>query len=104
MHKYHKEMMAMAEAAKTSETPWDVLEVTKTYTTDFGWVDCDTFPNFDDPFNSFRIKPKEKKKLWLWHLVENNRVIDQAYCPEEATDRFYIGWHKTNTFIEIEGE
>jgi len=105
MHKYAKEMMAMAEAAKTSETPWDVLEVKSKEEPE--WWQLTFAPRFEQKYWQYRIKPKEKKKLWLWHYVdkETNEAIKSKYFVDAEIPKSinaFASWHKTNTFIEIE--
>lgn len=94
-------MMAMAEAAKTSDEPWKVIQ--HKYA-DNDWQDCTHHPAWG-PNTEYRIKPKEKKKLWLWHKVDLylGIVTESRYIAEH--DNFTPpAWHKTNIFIEIEWE
>ena len=55
-HKYADLLMAIAERAKVSETPWDVLQIL--YPHEDVWYDCNEMPDFDHPTQGIRFKPR----------------------------------------------
>lgn len=95
MFKYQHILEAMAERAKVSETPWDVIQY-KNPTSDY-WTTHLSFPSFL-PDCEYRVKPKEKVKLYLWHKVNHKGdITNSCYSTEDSVGN---GWYKTNTFIE----
>lgn len=115
MFKYTKELRAIANAAEEGhEKPWEILEMK---TLGGIWETCKVIPSFLSDNIEYRIKPKQKKKLWLYACADISNNINLLRTPlvcgfhendekaSEYCNYIYI-WkvaiYKTNTFIEVE--
>lgn len=84
MFKYTEILQAMAERAKVSDTPWDVIQ----YKFGSAWYLCDKFPLFE-PSGELRIKPKTIKV--------GNREVSEPLTLEDLkrADGYYYPCFKS---------
>ena len=92
-HKWHKELMAVAEASKTSSEPWTVLQTRKScgefVASGFPqWVNCYSAEDLYNLFNvdsifEFRIKPRTI-------LINGIEVNEPLRVKPEMGQRYYI--------------
>jgi hypothetical protein len=71
----------------------------------------DNCPTFGNPLDNWRIKPKEKKKLYLWayqdKVTESWRLCDRFMESEYEARRDYLwidNFERTDIFIEVEND
>lgn len=110
MFKYYDILIAMAERAKVSETPWDIVQFKSTRMEE--WETMETMPAFSST-SEYRLKPKPKVKYHRYDFltVDTKELCGAVYVKDgdlvkppysllrNSIDYFYA---KTNIFIEVD--